>query len=352
MNERSLPRRIRRQLITRSLSRLVDWQPLDEPQPGYTIIIGCVTELAGVALANLRALDRCDLSGAAEILLVFDRPLEQVDVMSRLPRTIAGRPVRTLGYDARQDQTARRIGWGWVYSWMSWSIGIGASRTRSVVLHDLDAMPLSQDLFARLSVEFESSKAVFQGVRSYEGNGFVEDDGFVATYEMFLDARVLRAEAQAIEAFSRFGKRGGSWVDYDTFLYLEERFDSSTLSPVDAEDLFHPSQLLCQYTDHLNAPHRLPAGGGNLVLLPYLLHLGGDEESFDRALDALRGGGSSIPLRGKSLDLAGAAPEKVEWQRVQVERLEAFLFGEVRSEIEEWLDATGAAVTASSGTRR
>ena len=338
--------------MTRSLSQLVHWQPLTEPEPGYTIVIGCVTELAGVALANLRVLERCDLSGAAEVLLVFDRPLEQVNVMSRLPKTVAGRPVRTLGYDVRQDQVARRIGWGWVYSWMSWSIGVGASRTRAVLLHDLDAMPLSQDLFARLSGEFERSNAIFQGVRPYEGNGFVEDDGFVATYEMFLYASVLRAEARAIEAFSRFGKRGGRWVDYDTFLSLEERLGSLEISPVDAEDLFHPSQLLCQYTDHLNAPHRLPAGGGNLVLLPYLLRLGGDEDSFDQALDALKGGGSSIPLRGKSLELSGAAPEKVEWQRVQVERLEVFLFGEVRSEIEEWLNATGAAVTSSSGTMR
>ena len=88
------------------------------------------------------------------------------------------------------------------------------------------------------------------------------------------------------------------------------------------------------------------------MLLPYLLRLGGDEDSFDQALDALKGGGSSIPLRGKSLELSGAAPEKVEWQRVQVERLEVFLFGEVRSEIEEWLNATGAAVTSSSGTMR
>ena len=57
-------------------------------------------------------------------------------------------------------------------------------------------------------------------------------------------------------------------------------------------------------------------------------------------------------MRGKSLDLSGAAPEKVEWQRVQVERLETFLVGEVRTEIKEWLDATGAAGTTSSGTKR
>lgn len=338
--------------MTFSLKDLVCWSPLEDPAPGYTIVIGCVTELSGLALANLKTLERCDLSGAAEILLVFDRPLSQVDVLSRLPEAVAGRPVRTLGYTQQQDRVARRIGWGWVYSWMSWSIGVGASRTRAVILHDLDAMPLSGDLFARLNASFQSSNAIFQGVRPYSGNGFTEADGFVTTYEMFLDAEVLRSKAEAIEAFSRFGRRGEDWVDYDTFLYLEERLGSAELYPLGAEELFHPSQLLCQYTDHLNAPHRLPAGGGNLVLLPYLLHLGGEEGPFYEALEALKGGSNRIPLRAKMLRLEGASPEQLTWQRVQVERLELFLFGVVRPEIADWLNAVVEAAMPVSGTMR
>ena len=267
----SMPRRLRRRLLTRSLVDLVKWAPLESPAPGYTIVIGCVTDLAGIAMANLKALERCDLTRCAELLLVFDRPIAEVHVLNELPESVGGAPVRVLGYDARQARTSRRIGWGWVYSWLSWSIGVGAARTRAVCLHDLDAMPLEGGLFERLFEEFERSGATFQGVRPYSGNGFVEADGFVTTYEMFLDAGVLRERAKAIEAFSRFGKREGSWVDYDTFLYLEERLGGRHLFEVDPEELFHPSQLLCQFTDHLNDPDRLPPGGGNLSLLPYLL---------------------------------------------------------------------------------
>jgi len=348
----SIPRRLRRRLLTRSLEGLVEWAPLRDPEPGYTIVIGCVTDLSGIALANLKALGCCDLTGCAELLLVFDRPLAEVHVLNDLPESVAGTPVRVLGYDAHQARTARRIGWGWVYSWMSWSIGVGAARTRAVCLHDLDAMPLSRDLFVRLFAEFERSGAIFQGVRPYSGNGLAEADGFVTTYEMILDACVLRKQARAIEAFSRFGKRGGAWVDYDTFLYLEERLGGRHLYEVDAVELFHPSQLLCQYTDHLNDPDRLPPGGGNLALLSYLLHLGGESQPMEAVERALSLGGSVIPVGPRELDLAGLPPERLEWQRTQVERLETFLFDGVRPEVAAWLDSLGAALTPGAGTSR
>ncbi len=101
----SLPRRLRRRLLTRSLVDLVEWDPLESPTPGYTIVIGCVTGLAGIALANLRALERCDLGQCAELLLVFDRPLAEVHVLNELPESVGGAPVRALGYAARNART-------------------------------------------------------------------------------------------------------------------------------------------------------------------------------------------------------------------------------------------------------
>lgn len=346
----SMPRRLRRRFLTRSLVDLVKWAPLESPAPGYTIVIGCVTDLAGIAVANLKALERCDLTRCAELLLVFDRQLAEVHVLNDLPESVGGAPVRVLGYDARQARTSRRIGWGWVYSWLSWSIGVGAARTRAVCLHDLDAMPLEGGLFERLFEEFERSGATFQGVRPYSGNGFVEADGFVTTYEMFLDAGVLRERAEAIEAFSRFGKREGSWVDYDTFLYLEERLGGRHLFEVDAEELFHPSQLLCQFTDHLNDPDRLPPGGGNLSLLPYLLHLGGESAQLEAVQRSLEAGGTTVPVGPRDLDLAALPPERLDWQQTQVERLEHFLFDGVRPEVSLWLAALRKALSPT-GTR-
>jgi len=347
----SLPSRLRRRLLTRSLEGLVEWSPLKDPKPGYTIVIGCVTDLAGIALANLAALERCDLTECTELLLVFDRPLAEVHVLNDLPESLGGTPVRVLGYDTAQARTSRRIGWGWVYSWMSWSIGVGAARTRAVCLHDLDAMPLSRSLFERLFEEFERSGATFQGVRPYSGNGFVETDGFVTTYEMVLDACALRERARAIEAFSRFGRREGAWVDYDTFLYLQERLGGRHLFEVEAEELFHPSQLLCQFTDHLNDPDRLPPGGGNLALLAYLLHLGGESAQLEAAQRALEAGGTTILVGPRELDLSELPSEKLDWQRTQVERLETFLFDGVRPKVAAWLAALESALSPA-GTRR
>ena len=106
----SIPRRLRRRLLTRSLEGLVEWAPLRDPEPGYTIVIGCVTDLSGIALANLKALGCCDLTGCSELLLVFDRPLAEVHVLNDLPESVAGAPVRVLGYDAQRIAALRGSG--------------------------------------------------------------------------------------------------------------------------------------------------------------------------------------------------------------------------------------------------
>ena len=122
------------------------------------------------------------------------------------------------------------------------------------------------------------------------------------------------------------------------------------LFEVDAEELFHPSQLLCQFTDHKNDPDRLPPGGGNLSLLAYLLHLGGDSAQLEAAQRALEAGGTTIPVGPRELDLSALPLERLDWQQTQVERLEIFLFDGVRPEVSAWLAALRSALSPT-GTR-
>ncbi|MEO0630536.1 MAG: hypothetical protein AAFY46_07380, partial [Planctomycetota bacterium] len=65
---------LRRLPMNALLRDKVTWSPMENPEPGYTPIIGCMAAIPEVALANVRLMSRMDLSNAKEVILVFDRP--------------------------------------------------------------------------------------------------------------------------------------------------------------------------------------------------------------------------------------------------------------------------------------
>ncbi len=148
-NLRLLAKQAKRIPLNLALRNLVSWEPLSHPEEGYTVAIACMKALAPVALANLRLCSRTLSPRMRELILVFDAPLEEIppEVVAAAREPSGGIPVRLLGYNPRQHWVAAKFNWGWVYSWMSWCLAIGHARTRAVVVHDLDALPLDVSLF-------------------------------------------------------------------------------------------------------------------------------------------------------------------------------------------------------------
>ncbi|QDU72353.1 hypothetical protein [Mucisphaera calidilacus] len=317
-------KRIKRWPMRRAIENLVQWKPLEDPQDGYTIIIAAMQSLSGVAAANLASLLQANLARAREIILVFD--CLESEIPESIRSLVAGTdtiPIRLIGYSEKQKATAREINWGWVYSWMSWSIAIGACRTRHAVLHDLDAICADPDLFENLYTGFLDSNTSFHGIRWYAGNGIEAADGYVTTFEMFFDTAVMRDGFRPIEGFNKIGKtRSGRWVDFDTFLYIQSRVASGAVREVDEDALIHPSQLICHYTDAAQRPGRLPKNN-SLPLMPLLLHLGGEPQSITSSLDALeqQPGSRTLVINGIKVDLSGMTPEHWAWMAKQARRL-------------------------------
>ncbi len=54
MNLRLLAKQAKRLPLNLALRDLVSWEPLSQPEEGYTVAIACMKALAPVALANLR----------------------------------------------------------------------------------------------------------------------------------------------------------------------------------------------------------------------------------------------------------------------------------------------------------
>jgi hypothetical protein len=342
---------IRRWAIRRLISGLASWRPLPAPSDRVTIVIGCNVALARMISCNLRFLSRQDLSHVDRILIVLDRPRAQMEddvepgVLARFPSL----PLEFLYYDDRQRRTCRLIGWPWVQSWLSWSIGIGHARTRYVLLHDFDAMLLRPDIVEERYRGIRERGDQYVGVRHYEGNGVVADDGLVTTFELVFDAEFVRRTFRPLDLFNQVTRFRGRRVDFDTFLHAQSRDGSASTLPVTEDDMVHPSQLICQFEDFRLGRRAIPASN-NLLLIPYFLYAG-DEPALLRRLTAEleRNEGREVSFFGRPLDVSRLGEEHLRWIAKQARRLEIAATGEVRSEVARYFAAADRFVARAAG---
>jgi hypothetical protein len=333
--------RLKRLPMELTLRDQVTWEPMVSPEPGYTPIVGCMASIPDVALANVRLMSRMDLTNAREVILVFDRPPELMPegFAARLEEARGSMPVRLLHYSPQQHAAAERIKWGWVYAWMSWTTGIKHALTRHVILHDLDAMPTDPTFFERRYRMALDRSATFFGIRWYKGNGVLHEDRLTTTFEMVMDAARVREATRPFDGFNKITVFNGRSVDFDTFLYTQSKLMESDQAPIDEDDVVHPSQMICQYTDLLAGRVPGPVANTNLPLMPAYMLLGGRGELLHEITDHLaQGGGDSLPFVGARLDISAISRKHLDWLDKQARRLETAATGAVRPEVEHYLE--------------
>lgn len=341
-----LAARLSRIPLRTAIRPLVRWSPLLEPRDGYTVIIGCSTQLVGMLGVNLRMVAAQRRENLAEVIIVFDRRRSEAHAAleARLRQDHPDLPVRFLYYSLAQERVARIIRWGWVYSWMSWCKGIAQTTTRYAVLHDFDAILIRPDVLEERYTEIRRRGHEFIGVRNYEGNGVQASDNLVTTFELIFDAVFVRRTFRPIEIFNHVTTFNGRTVDFDTFLYAESRYGTRSVLPVHEEDMVHPSQMICQYVDHQNG--RLPAiEPNNLLLIPYFMYLSGDPNPLRRQFRDLRQRrGRSVLCFDRPADLSRLSASHAAWLTKQSLRLERAIAGEPREEVRSYFEEIEAMV--------
>lgn len=356
-HRRFVAAQFRRGLMRAAIRPLVSWKRLREPDEGYTIVIAGMHRLVEVALANISFVGRMDLRGVRELLLVLDCTEEQIPprLRERARALCPGVGVRVIPYTPRQRAVARAIQWGWVYAWLSWCIGVSQARTRYVLLHDLDAMPLNPALFRRHHEAIRTSGQRFIGWNWYEGCGLEQSDRLVTTFEMMFDAQHVRERFRPIDVFNKVTSiRTGCArrrIEFDTFLYVQHRTASADVCRGRPSDMVHPSQLICQYTDHIAGRGIRGVSNTNLPMLPYYFYLGGNPAPFLEACEGLRSG-RRFMLFGRPVSLASTGAVHRRWLCDQIVLLESVVFGMVRPQVEEYLDLLEDAAIAQGGERR
>ncbi len=350
-----------RALIRLAISGLVRWRDVPRDLDRYTIVLGCHSGLGEMLPGNLACLARQDLSHLAETLLVFDSP--GGPRLQKIQREIAGQfpalRCRVLLYSPLQRWVTRGIGWAWVNCWLSWCLGISASRTRWVMLHDFDAMLVDSQFIEKRFRAVRDQPCEFLGIRYYDNpsTGLHPADELVGTIELLLDAGFMTRTFRPIDIFNHVTAFAGRRVEFDTFLWAQSRAGRKQVIPVELDDLVHPSQMICHYAYLLQHDRRLPLDGNSLMLIPYFMSVGGHPELMRTLTEQMAAAAAdgrahdTVSLHGRSLDLAPLRMDHLDWLVKQARHLEVAMFRAVRPEVARYLDALQSFVVAARARR-
>jgi hypothetical protein len=282
---------IYRRALRARARHLIAWKEGEALDPGCTALIGMCSAMPDVLLSNLRCLKDHAWPELHEVIAVADTVRGGLDPAIERQATEILAPIsfRLLYHTDHQNERARAIELPYVYSWLAWSIGLGFCKTRVALLHDYDALILS-DCLEKRYYEFVSSGAFMQGIKWYEGNGILPGDRLATTFEAFLDVRRVR-RYHPVRLLNELRIINGRSLDYDTLLDLEHNdvpLGDRTISPMSEDDLVHPSQMIHQYTMFRRHPGgSLPSGA--IPMIPFFEALHAGPGPLARSIEQIRG---------------------------------------------------------------
>jgi hypothetical protein len=280
---------IRRELLRSRISRLIDWEPLDNPEEGCTAIIGMCSRLPDVLAANLRCLDAFRWPELKRVVVVVDciEDSFQHEIEHRARAAYPDLNIQFVYYSRTQSAMAESLNLPYVYCWLSWCIALSHATTEHVLIHDYDALVLGPALENRYR-SFAASGTKVQGIAWYQSNGVETEDGLATTFEAFMDTRWLRA-LRPVSLFNKLRAVGGRSIDFDITLDVQNRLltaEQRTVLPMSLDELVHPSQMIHQYTMFRRTPAaELPCF--SIPMIPFFIYLSGRTEAIDHATRAL-----------------------------------------------------------------
>ena len=200
--------------------------------------------------------------------------------------------IRFFYYDEQQYQVSQKLQLPYVFCWLSWCIGLSHVTTKTILLHDYDALILNNHLANRYQ-EFIDRSAKMQGIRAYHSNGILSEYSLATTFEAFVDVTWARSFTP-IKLFHDLAIYKGRSVDFDILLYLQAHHSDESerqITPVKEEDLVHPSQMIHQYTMFQKFPQKSQPCF-SIVMIPFFNFLSGNQQAFRHSIDAITRDGS------------------------------------------------------------
>jgi hypothetical protein len=203
-----------------------------------------------------------------------------------------------------------------------------------VIIHDLDSLPLGGRLFESLYEHWLEEGVEFCGISQYHGNGVTAEMNLVRTAELVVDAHYLRERYRPIHLFNKLSLIDGRLADFDTMLHVQWQTPRCALRPIDETCLAHVSRVICNYTDFMSGRNSFKGSAHNLLMLPYLLYLGGQNAALSDVGPQLANPNvTTIRLFGKDLCIDGIPPALWAWKEKLIRRVEQVLYGQSRPDV-------------------
>ncbi|HAI67798.1 MAG TPA: hypothetical protein DCM38_00005 [Gammaproteobacteria bacterium] len=275
----------------RQISKLFSWQPLPELETGCTAIMAMCSRMPYVLGGNLSCLDQNKGDVLKEVLITVDAEKGALasgfedDIIQKFPRL----KITFLYYNRQQAEFTAKVNDPYIYSWLSWGTCMNHVRTKTVLIHDYDALILSGKALEKRYHAFIKSGAKIQGITWCQINGFEANDHLATTFEAFLDVNWIRSFSP-VRGYNRVGLLKGHKVDYDTYLDIQANHtpeNQRTIIPMSEEELVHPSQMITQYMRFRNSPGKaLPCNA--VTMIPFFHFISGQENAIINATQALQ----------------------------------------------------------------
>ena len=329
-----------RAVLRAYLRTLLKWEPLEDPEPGYSVVIACNYNLRGILDANLQLIAKQDVSNMKALFVAFETTEREFprafidDTLRRYPHL----PIEFLFYDAYQSKGLRTIDWPWTYAWLSWCKATALCRTRYLLLHDYDALPVRRDFFEDRYRLIREGGQVYLGCDFYRHNWITTDDKLAATWELMFDVCFVRRRFRPVDIFNVVRRYGDRLLEFDTFLDAQKR--DGTTSVVVAEvpgELVHLSQVISQHTQVLNGRQK---SADNLLFVPYMLFVSGSPRTMEEMTETLKDSAwLDLVYFGKTIKTPDLDWARAEWITRHIRATELSLNGEVRPAVEGYCDA-------------
>ncbi len=335
-------------LLRRMLRPLCRWKPLENPRPGYSIVIGVPWALWDLIDIPLLSLRRAHRHRCHEIILAVDTTQHELELrfgtlaVASKVKSYADLRLRLMFYTPAQLRRTRRIGWNWVDCWLTWCMGVAGARTRHVLLHDFDAVVLDPGFLEHHYQTALSTGSAFVGIQRDLRHQGQQHPDLLMTAELMLDAQALRSRFHAVDLFNAVRRHNGLRLQYDILRDVQMRMPDSarTLHEIRGEQIVHPSQVVSQWRGlQQSADPFRPRGYSPLFVIPYFRQVSGDSLGMRAITDALLRGERIITIEGGQLDVSQLDHAGCDWIAKQIERLDGYFVGTRTPQVQQYCSA-------------
>ncbi|WP_169976040.1 hypothetical protein [Tautonia rosea] len=342
----------KRELIKQVLNPLLTWSKLDQPSPGFSVILGVPWDLRHLLAVNLRFVSQQKRDDLVGVHVVFDR-IEQPGgdaFVEGIRRRFPELPLDMQFLAPISGRITQKVNQSKFYSAMNWTRGLAACRSRYAILHDFDLYPIDPLYFATMYETLKANQWRFGGYETARFDGLTPDDLIFGSWNLALDAQWVRSQYRPTDCYHKVAMVNGRLVDLDPFSYIQTLSPERGVVPSLGPDAFAHVKNLCSTFLRFNGGQKVDLAW-RLHYLWYLESLSEHPERLEEATRAMQEARSSLlTVAGQSVDFQGTHVTCSNVLEKDLLMLEQNLYGGMRPEVSAYIDEFRAFLTRMDET--